>query len=91
MAELQPPKHRVWQIHLSTAMVIMIVAGILLFLNLRPTRDKFNSRFAVYGWPSEVVAYDRSTGALYFMKGLPRRTRTDNDWEEWNRAHGTMI
>jgi hypothetical protein len=33
-----PPKRRFWQIHLSTAVLMMILFGVLLGLNLRPPR-----------------------------------------------------
>ncbi|HYF51349.1 MAG TPA: hypothetical protein VEJ63_18185 [Planctomycetota bacterium] len=52
---------RFWQIHLSTAVVLMVLAGILLWLNMRPPRfiileDKsgsFTRSVAIldYGWP----------------------------------------
>jgi hypothetical protein len=48
-----PPRRARFQIHLSTAMVLMFVAGALIWANAVPrTINTLNSEFTkVYGWP----------------------------------------
>jgi hypothetical protein len=51
-----PPKRRFWYIHLSTAVVVMLIAGGLLYLNLAPAENSSDHEFFVssswvYGWP----------------------------------------
>ncbi len=53
-----PRKRRWFQLHLSTCMVLMIQAGILLLLNLTPHYPNSYSHF--YGWPSGVYGTDES-------------------------------
>jgi hypothetical protein len=73
MTDTPPPKRRSWQIHLSTAVVAMIVAAILLYANMR--YDKVDSPLEEdsldgsgtttlipnseyrHGWPSTALRY----------------------------------
>lgn len=63
MTDTQPkPKRRFWQIHLSTAVVTMLVAGIILWLNLTPkliSRGP-NGEALSFGWPLQAIRYDFS-------------------------------
>ncbi len=90
MNDTPPPKRRFWQIHLSTVMVLTVVAGLLLYLNLRPASDKYERHYSVYGWPNSVVAYNNLSHVWYFVKGTPQRTY-DTDWSTWGEAEGVSI
>ena len=56
-------KRRLWQLHLSTAIVLMLVAGGLLYLNITPFKlpdDGWNpgpgpGTIWVYGWPFTMI------------------------------------
>ena len=53
------PRHKRFQIHLSTAIVLMFTAGALMWLNTRPHQWKvvldntlyYNDSFSTCGWP----------------------------------------
>ena len=56
------PKRRFWQFHLSTAVVMTIAAGFLLYGTLQPSIYKFHGKDIVtYGWPISYF-YDDSSG-----------------------------
>jgi len=48
----EPPKRRSWQIHLSTAVVLMFVAGSLLAFNFQPSPARHAT---LYGFPWTLV------------------------------------
>jgi hypothetical protein len=54
----EKPKRKVWQFHLSTAVILMFAAGILMAVNYHactiPTEDN-RIYFVAHGWP--LVAY----------------------------------
>lgn len=58
MSELSPPppKPRSWfQLHLSTCVVLMVVAGALAYLSISPGSN--GQSFTWYGWPA--MAYEQ--------------------------------
>jgi hypothetical protein len=72
-ALIDTPKRRFWQIHLSTAVVLMFVAALILFVNLRihreySTVERTSNRTQLdyydgWGWP---YLYD-SRGSFAFI------------------------
>jgi len=59
-------KRRFWQIHLSTAVVLMFVAGALLYCNVR----RPSGYLKTYGWP-ETAYLNRSTAYYNWETNLP--------------------
>src|SRR5258707_698454 len=62
MSGTEPPRRKRFQIHLSTAVVMMFVAGGLIWANLRerripdvPDAIDFDYTYTVHGWPFPVV------------------------------------
>jgi hypothetical protein len=57
-----PPRRKRFQIHLSTAVVMMLVAAVLVWANMterylhNPPTNLFQSKFVLYGWPLDAVA-----------------------------------
>jgi hypothetical protein len=60
MTDTQAPKRRFWQIHLSTAVVMMVVASVCLFVNLQwrfsesstySSADDVPGEIQIQGWP----------------------------------------
>ena len=52
------PKRRFWQIHLSTAIVLMVVLGLLVPLNVLPHSSPSSVPFLIeicYGWPRDFL------------------------------------
>ena len=67
-------RNRTWfQLHLSTALALMLVMGVLVGLNSVPkfTRGTHYSEFESYGWPYGVVI---------FMKGDPKIKLIREEW-----------
>lgn len=63
-----------FRFHLTTALLLMLCSGILLWLNLRPTRlDSRWDHINVYGWPSEAVgaalSYSEFEHSFQVVKG----------------------
>lgn len=56
MSESEKPRRRFWRIHLSTALLMMIAAGLMLALNVRV----LNSTTSVYGWPQACFYVERT-------------------------------
>ena len=63
------PKRRFWQIHLSTAIVMMFTAGGLMWINLRPVLDD------TYG---DALFYER--GFPFAMNDANQGWQTSLDW-----------
>jgi hypothetical protein len=58
----EPPRRKHFQIHLSTAIVMMFVAGLLIWANVR--RNYTNTpgeTYYSYGWPDPVYYYAKAT------------------------------
>jgi hypothetical protein len=55
-----PKKRRLWQFHLSTALVSMLIAGGVLMINFRPPKPKPVGQGYVsggsLGWPHSIMA-----------------------------------
>ena len=51
----EPPRRKRFQIHLSTAIVMMFVAGALIWANTRNQVDDANFKEFVVGWPNHAV------------------------------------
>lgn len=49
----EKPKRRFWQLHLSTAVLLMLVAGGLLALNTKQSHCRLNAEWNAFvnGWP----------------------------------------
>jgi hypothetical protein len=65
MTDTPPPKRRFWQIHLSTAVVIMLTVGLFSALNFSETTypDIYEVRgCGYYGWPLTAVVTNTSDG-----------------------------
>jgi hypothetical protein len=86
-----PYKRRLWQIHLSTAVVVMLVAGAFIFVNCRPTLSiavrsvrhltfvsgKHETR---YGWPSALLISQRAFSAE--TRHLPKDESSPATWQD---------
>ena len=68
----EPAKRKPWQIHLSTAIVLMFVAGFLLWLNFTPGQ-RFDPQRGInlpetnLGWPLPIygtTVFERNMGFL---------------------------
>jgi hypothetical protein len=71
---------RYWQIHLSTALVLMFVAGGLLFVNLKPRYDVgVRGRLfeASYGWPATFLERSDWSASIGFPRKLQQRWHAD--------------
>jgi hypothetical protein len=78
-----PPKRRFWQIHLSTAVVMMVVAGFLAFLNF--SKETFNlgerpynyfrssEQFESYGWPWKWLTRQEGTVQDFELRPMAGR------------------
>ena len=72
------PKRRLWQIHLSTAIVLMFVAGVLIFLNISPHQAEENwgkmedfvsgGQHITYGFPRECFDDEANQMNTYFTR-----------------------
>jgi len=57
----EPPRRKRFQMHLSTAIVMMFVAGVLIWLNTRPRQLEtwmqrhYSVPFVRYGWPMDAA------------------------------------
>ena len=78
----EPPPRNRFQIHLSTAMVMMFVAGGIFWLNIsnaQRTEGKPGLSFMViYGWPYKAYGewyYNRSHAPLEKLKDWTRETK----------------
>ena len=65
---------RFWQIHLSTAMILMLAAASLLYLNLNPQVHGFGPW---YGWPA--IAYRGDFAEAAFLENAFGRKITGID------------
>jgi len=87
----ETPKRRFFQIHLSTAIVLMFVAGGLLWLNLRGRVDILvqSSVVVVFGWPCDAY-YDHYQLNMHESPSL-KSIKSEWHWEEGALNTGTMI
>jgi hypothetical protein len=64
MTDMPPTKRRFWQIHLSTAVVLMVAATVLIWTNATPIHWNPNNEYfdgVKYGWPSNISHFIRET------------------------------
>lgn len=54
-APVSPRKRRFWQIHLSTALVLMLLASVFVYLNVRSVRP--HPSMSEVGWPHLAVGW----------------------------------
>src|SRR5476651_1276739 len=66
------PKRSFWQIHLSTAVLVMLVVGLLMYLNAPRWSPHGGTKFTEYGWPFSFVYADNP-------KEEPREHRYHNE------------
>jgi hypothetical protein len=79
----EKPKRRFWQIHLSTAIILMFVAGALLWANTRRQEVQFATcTVEYYGWPQ--LAYQKWQGRMVQnFYGNPTSTPADFEGFAW--------
>jgi hypothetical protein len=56
----KPKKRRIWQIHLSTAVLFSMLASAMLWVNLGRTEYSAggpNAEYEIYGWPMSFERY----------------------------------
>jgi hypothetical protein len=100
-APAPPLKHRFWQIHLSTAVIAMLVAGVLLGLNLRPPQilevKFFKEQGGPYlvifnddGWPVRATAFRKEIfGDELELEALKAAIVTGEELgSDWNPEYG---
>jgi len=66
MSELEKPKRKFWQFHLSTAVLMMFVVGGQLWTNTSGT-DRLRIGIIYFGWP--IAFYGDATKATYSFLG----------------------
>jgi hypothetical protein len=63
--EQKPKKRRFWQLHLSTAVISMLVIGFLLLKNIH-LYERLTISKEAYGWPATIYEAERVRDAMYF-------------------------
>ena len=97
MTDTPPHKSRLWQVHLSTALVVTVTAGIFIGVNIIPLRfDPFNdpsmhTQVEQYGWPFRHDIRYLVSGAV--NRGMGAATFHDDDGKSieyvfgFNKSH----
>ena len=87
MSETEKPKRKFWQLHLSTAIIAMLVFSAFSCLNFIPLNVyKYNLGQRVdnyvYGWPVEIVIrqYSNAVGDFFFFRVNFNYQRTGIYW-----------
>jgi hypothetical protein len=71
------PKRRFWQIHLSTAILLVFVAASLSYVNTTPHRKKiqmgpeYSFELDQQGWPFEIYDWEFSFGTASAIHRIP--------------------
>jgi hypothetical protein len=83
------PKRPFWQIHLSTAIIIMMVGGVLLGLNFteRLVDNELIRDAEVKGWPFPVITYAEwpsPAGKPVLLAGNPARVKHYLEIPKWH-------
>ena len=69
MSEVERPRRKAWQIHLSTSMVLLLIVGAILGVNLQRHSELMRSQATFcYGWPIPLVH------EFWNGSGMPPRT-----------------
>ena len=80
-----PKKYRFWQLHLSTAVLLMLLIAWLAKINIVPSdnfRDHGEYTVTSYGWPIHIIHYD--------FKGRTDYEGKSNAWDVDDSRVGTL-